>query len=65
MWHVDGYRERVCAVVLYYYHVDDALKGDLAYIIHPVRVSAAAGKTVVSDRFLKHPGTIFGNPEMK
>eukprot|EP00913_Durusdinium_trenchii_P007455 g7008.t1 len=38
LWHVDGYRERVCAVVLYYYHVDDALKGDLAYIIHPVRV---------------------------
>ena len=23
LWHVDGHRERVVAVVLYYYHVDE------------------------------------------
>lgn len=27
MWHVDGHREDVAAVVLYYYHVDPALEG--------------------------------------
>lgn len=27
MWHVDGHREDVAAVVLYYYHVDDCLEG--------------------------------------
>ena len=27
LWHVDGHREHVAAVVLYYYHVDPALHG--------------------------------------
>jgi len=27
LWHVDGHRERVAAVVLYYYHVDPKLRG--------------------------------------
>ncbi|CAJ1400692.1 unnamed protein product [Effrenium voratum] len=27
LWHVDGHRERVVAVVLYYYHVDESLSG--------------------------------------
>ena len=27
LWHVDGHRERVAAVVLYYYHVHPQLRG--------------------------------------
>ncbi|CAE7266104.1 unnamed protein product [Symbiodinium necroappetens] len=27
LWHVDGHRENVAAVVLYYYHVDSSLRG--------------------------------------
>ena len=27
LWHVDGHREHVAAVVLYYYNVDEELKG--------------------------------------
>ncbi|CAE7853580.1 unnamed protein product [Symbiodinium microadriaticum] len=27
LWHVDGHRENVAAVVLYYYHVDPSLRG--------------------------------------
>ncbi|CAE7631305.1 unnamed protein product [Symbiodinium sp. CCMP2592] len=27
LWHVDGYREHIAAVVLYYYHVDESLEG--------------------------------------
>ncbi|CAE7206847.1 unnamed protein product [Symbiodinium sp. KB8] len=27
LWHVDGYREHIAAVVLYYYHVDEGLEG--------------------------------------
>lgn len=33
LWHVDGLHEHVAAVVLYYYHVDEALSGgDMEFV---------------------------------